>query len=487
MTDSKEPDSQGSKNSVFQNSLSYLAVNLIKSFGFFLILPIYTRFLTLEEYGLLLTLNSLALFLGSLFTLSLRSTVVRFFFEHDKNSIEHKKMYGTIFLSIFSLLLFGVLVLFLSKDMTLIKIFELSKLPFEKYYLYLFLLMLFEPFFHLIQSYMVAKEDVKKFSIQQLGQFFFIHTIGLYCVIQLGMKEIGILWGQIGGHLFFFLYSMLYLLRNFKPCIDGGVLKKCLSYSLPLVPTSVVRLLPGVVDKVFLNNMISVASSGGYGIGGRVGSVFDILSTNFSKAYAPWFFKQSSRGELKSSEVKELGEKIVLMFCLIGVMASFLSEPLFDLVFPASYKVGWLVLPILAFHSIFNLIKTLFLTHLQNDISKIKYATITTYFYVPCMLILSYFSIKAFGLIGPAVGLLGARFLSSFVMLYYAKTRTQTLDFSVVKLYFYALFALSISLLSYLEFSYDSFFKVFISLLALGAFVIVGKDEIQVLVKKVLR
>ena len=89
------------QNKIVQNAILFAAFGILqKSIGV-LLLPLYTRYLSPAEYGIIGMTTSLSLPLGIFFNFGLNTAVVRFHFHEDNSGFEfEKRLYSTLFVAI---------------------------------------------------------------------------------------------------------------------------------------------------------------------------------------------------------------------------------------------------------------------------------------------------------------------------------------------------------------------------------------------------
>ena len=68
---------------VFKNSAYYMIASLLPTAVGFLMLPIYTRYLTPDDYGVVALVLSLQSFLPLIMTLQVHNSILRFFFDYN--------------------------------------------------------------------------------------------------------------------------------------------------------------------------------------------------------------------------------------------------------------------------------------------------------------------------------------------------------------------------------------------------------------------
>ena len=86
---------KNTNNSIFANSIMYTFGNLLlKAFSFFLI-PLYTAYLSTEEYGIINLSSGFYTIASSILMLGLQYAVIRYYADYKEDTNKVAKMYGT--------------------------------------------------------------------------------------------------------------------------------------------------------------------------------------------------------------------------------------------------------------------------------------------------------------------------------------------------------------------------------------------------------
>ncbi|MFC1669365.1 lipopolysaccharide biosynthesis protein, partial [Spirochaetota bacterium] len=116
--------------SIFIHGKWYLVSSLITKGIGILLLPVYTRYLLPEEYGILNGLNSIARLLPIFISLYLDSAFGRFFHEKKYNHNELKKLFSTIYTFVLSFGSFCIIFTIISSNFWLKSFFTVDVWPY---------------------------------------------------------------------------------------------------------------------------------------------------------------------------------------------------------------------------------------------------------------------------------------------------------------------------------------------------------------------
>ena len=260
------------------NSMIYMAGNVLSQALAFFALPIFTRYLTPDDYGILSYTGSITSIIFILSTLSLNSFVLRHYFELDTEK-QRKRLFGTIFLLLFmvNVLLLGLEFLFLPLVLKYLHI----QVPFYPY----FGIALLDTFLEVasvlpLAYYRVTTNAWKYFWLTSLKSIFSI-SLGLVLVIHFEMGVMGRYYGSLGTNIGFLVVYLSIVLRiaSFRP--DLRTVARGLSFSLPLLPPALASIAFVSLDRIILERYVSLGQMGIYSVGLTLGSMLTILIRSF--------------------------------------------------------------------------------------------------------------------------------------------------------------------------------------------------------------
>ena len=177
-----------------KNSIIYGIPDIVaKSVGFFMI-PIYTRLLTPEDYGVMAMLMLFTTFVGILLPLGIRYAFTRYYFE-GKNEEDKKTVYSSalLFLAL-SALIFVTLCLIFSK--------QISYLLFNSVnYSFYVNLMIFTLFFQslmiLPMQLFIAKGKAAIYASVSIASFLIHISLNVYLIAILKLGVLGFIYGSL--------------------------------------------------------------------------------------------------------------------------------------------------------------------------------------------------------------------------------------------------------------------------------------------------
>lgn len=309
----------------FKDSLLYTLANLFTRGIGFLLLPIYTRVISKEEYGLFDYLTTVGLILGVVVTLEITQAIYRFVPEYKNNTFKQSQLASTGFW--FSLLMYIVLCVFcfvFASELALILLDDAaySDLIVITSLLYLANAVLYN-FTSLMRAQMLSKKVVLVSSLNAI----FVASFSLTFVIYYSQGIQGLILGQLLGVLLSSLisYSIVKQWISFAFCFSA--LRNMLSFSAPLIFSSIGVVLTMFVDRVMLKGFLGAEQLAGYAVAIKIASIVTLLMVGFQSALTPLIYSNYKKTETPKEIAKLFHFYLVAAFLsllFLGVVSPWL-------------------------------------------------------------------------------------------------------------------------------------------------------------------
>ncbi len=353
---SKSSGTSGKK--VLLNSVIYSCSGLLlKCFSFFL-LPLYTMYLTTEDYGINSVATSFITTAGYIVAFSLFSAIMRFYVDLKDDPEKLKRFYGTLSLFVFlSGLFFAVILTLLRKPV--------SKYLFSgiDYYPIIFVCLIsliFSCQHTIFDNILRSQQKAMKSSICSIVYFLFTLVLNIVFVVVCRWGALGTLMASLIGYAVYTLYFIIEMsvTKTIRFCMDWQLLKAALKYSIPIMPHNLSTQIALLVAKLLISDYSSLAELGVYSVASQFGNIADTIQGYTDSAYAPWLYEKLHSKEKDYKEV--IGKVVNLMISVIGFF--FLGISLFAhdyiiLFVDKSYVGAWKYVPLIV--SVFA-IKTIY-------------------------------------------------------------------------------------------------------------------------------
>jgi O-antigen/teichoic acid export membrane protein len=306
-----------STKKVVTNSIIYIASGLLlKCFSFFL-LPLYTAYLTPEDYGINSLATSFIDTAGFIAAFSLFSAVMRFYVDLKDDSIRLKRFYGSISIFAFlSSICFGVI---LTVFQTYVSKVVFAGIPYYPIIFVCLLALVFHCQQSIFDTILRSQQQARKSSILSIS-FFFVNcffTILFICYFKLG--ALGVIAAAGISYFAYTIFFVVYMLRTKQItfCMDFVLLKDALRYSLPIMPHNLSTHIAMFISKILIGDVVSLGSLGLYSVANKFGHLADTIQVYVNRAYGPWFYEGMHSG---SADFKiKLRKTVQLLVSCIGL------------------------------------------------------------------------------------------------------------------------------------------------------------------------
>jgi O-antigen/teichoic acid export membrane protein len=393
-----------SKGKVLENSFLYTFSSLLVKAVSFLLLPIYTKFLLPEDYGITNLAYGFINIATFIIAFSLYSAVIRFYTDYKEDPAKLKRFYSTIItFTLISGSIFIALGVILRS--LLIRLF-FKGIPFYPVVFIALFILLFISLNTIYQNILQSMQKGKKLTIINLILFFLQVMINLFLIGALKLGAVGVLLTLLIINVGYVIFMLVDLKRNklISLRIDIALLKEALTYSIPIMPHNLSTMIAQFAAQIFVNRNGSLASVGLYGIASQFGSIIDVVQSSVYQAFAPWFYDMmnTSKEENKKSIV-ELSRLLLILYSLLYMVIGLFSQEVILLMTNDNYILSWTVIPMLvvgfSVKSIYYFYVAV-LFYYKDAAKKIFIATISGSF---ADIVLAYLLVPHFGMYGAAI------------------------------------------------------------------------------------
>lgn len=398
-----------------RGSFFYTASNILQRGISFLLLPLYTHYLTPNDYGILAVVTTLNGFLAILFTLSMHAAVNRFYFDFRDQPETLKEFWGTVITTIWVLSIVSGAALLLTGEYLLKPV--MGDIPFWPYFALGIGALIFQPFFQIFLSTLQVRGQAGLYVIFSTSQFFLNLLMVVALVVLFEWHAEGPLFAMLATSIVFSIVALVYFKKDFKFVFRKNYLMMAAGYSLPLVPHSLSAQILMATDKFFLNSMMDAATAGLYHIAFLLGATIAIVGDNINRAYVPVAMEaltESSADIL--GQLKRNGTILMSGYCLLGVGVSLFSEEVLRLFTTEAYYPAYKVVPFIAFGFVMGNIYYVLVNILMYKKEMTKWVSIGTLAGAVVNVVLNLLLIPSHGMLGAAWATLVSQLVMAVVV-----------------------------------------------------------------------
>ncbi|MFV8360172.1 lipopolysaccharide biosynthesis protein [Flavobacterium sp. LS1P3] len=314
----------------------------------FLMLPFFTKWLTVEEYGTSDNAMIYVSLLIAIVTLSISESI--FIFPKDKDLKSQKQYFSSgLLYSLFLLIVTGFL-LFGIKEF-LLEVNILKSITNNISYIYLLVVALFLQTFS--QQFSRSINNIKVYAISGVVLTFLTAILSLFLIPQYGL--VGFFIAQILSFfisaLYTFIHSKSYQYFSFK-VLNFEKYRQMITYSIPLIPNAIMWWLVASLNRPLMEEYLGMHAIGLFAVAYKFPSLINIL---FSVFMVSWQISVIEEYQKESYE-KFYNQILKLVFSLLVfcvIMLSVLGKTLIGFVADIKFFEAWQYIPILSLSSLF--------------------------------------------------------------------------------------------------------------------------------------
>ncbi len=329
---------------LLKHSVNYGLGDVIAQVIGFLLIPLYTKFLTTSDYGTVDLLSTICAFAIPLMKLGLPGSVTRQYFDYRDNPVELKNYITTIYkLLNWSAIIIGsvlILILFFTRTYFLVSI------PFWPF-LVLPIITAGLGANNQLQQKVIQNEERSSYSVRiRLAFTFFSILMSITFISYFRMGVLGFILADFIVAIAFFIQAYFFL----KPYITGIFSKEMaregLRYGSGILPSHVSGAAAPLINKTLLVNMGSLGALGVFSIGLRFIMPLEIVYNMINVAFTPIY--NGLRTDQNTSELKKNVRFILLISFAVFTLAQVIGPPVMRWMLPESYYSAISLLPILS-------------------------------------------------------------------------------------------------------------------------------------------
>lgn len=320
------------KSKVVSAGIWYTVGNMLIKGINFLSLPLFSRLLNTEEFGIYNVFVSyeaiLYVIIGMAIHSSIRSANIKF----KGNINEYTSSVSIIYLVNAMIMLFIALIF--NK--------QLSKLlAFDKLIIVLLIFYsLGSALLSLYNNYISLEYSYKKYLLVS-----FFNSVGNVCIslvliltIFKKKRDIGRIVGATSTIciLAFFILCIMY--KKAKPKINKSYWKFAVKYSIPIVPHGISQVLLAQFDRIMIRSIVGNAAAGIYSLAGNIMLILTIITDSISTAWSTWFYDQISENRIES--INKRAKQLSFFFVVLTVGLLTISPELIIILGGKEYSAG---------------------------------------------------------------------------------------------------------------------------------------------------
>ena len=455
------------KNSLIKKFLAFSIGGYINLIVGFFIIPITTRILSPEQYGIYSIMIVISQILVILSSLAMEQSFVRFFFEEEEET-RGKLLYTTLYPFFIIGTILSILIFIFRK--------KISVFIIGKYENIIWIYLIFSMFFMTLNlfSFLVIR-------MKQRGKIYSLLTVLIKCLEFIFIFLFYIFFRNSYKTLIFaFLFSnivvaflsilierKIWSLKNLKlKCRTSR--KELFYFSVPLVLTMGLNWLFGSLDKITIKMFKDMGEVGIYSSAFKIVSLLNVIQSGFTTFWTPTALEHYTKYPKDTNFYKKANDYLSLIFFVLGI-SILIFRDLAGILLGKNFYKSIYVMPTLIFIPIMYLIS-------ETTMLGIGFKKKSKYFlYVSIIAMISNFIgniilVPYFGARGAAIST-GIAYIIFFSSRTYFSIKLINFGFNLKRIYIVTFLILFYAI--YLTFYNNLFFTIGIGVLLLIVTIII--------------
>lgn len=378
---------------------------LTKAIGFILI-PVYTKFLSTDQYGIISLVTSLIGFMATFYNFGMSAAWARFYFDFEVNSEKQKHFFGNIIIFVFSLgFISSLFFSFFGKNLFAILAPGVSFFPF-------ILIAVWSSFF--LNFYNIQLEifrlERKAFRYGGYSVLKFTSTVifTIIAVVILKYEAVGKVISEFIVVLIMALIIFFNIAKNIKLKIYFPFIKEALIFSFPLLFHQLSGLIYLIADKFFLVNYKGLSTTGIYNIGFQLGGIMNLIVSSIHLSWYTFFMQTVVKtGNESKTLISRLTTYYIMVILFLGMTITFFSDEIIRIFISSpEYFEAVKLIPVFVLAYFFQGLYNLEATKLYYDKKMIKILPVASFVSAVSNILLNFTLIPKYGMYGAAFSLL---------------------------------------------------------------------------------
>ncbi|MHC2995271.1 MAG: oligosaccharide flippase family protein [Candidatus Atribacteria bacterium] len=329
----------GKENIEFiSHTKNYLSAGIFTRALSFISVPIFTRLLLPNEYGILAIFSSITSIFAILLGFNIHGAVARYYYEKSNDFAE---FLGSNLLLILFFNFFAISLIYLIKD-SIANFFVI--IP------YLFLIAILISAFtipcNMYLAYLQASKQSKKFSLISINKGILSLIVSIIWVYLLKENRY---YGKVYSSLLittvFAVYMIYNLVKLSKFNSKLEYIKYSIRFGVPLIPHAFSGFILAFFDRIIINQLCGSLYTGLYSFAYNVGMVMNIVVMAMNMSWVPIFYENLANKNFKKINNLAYNYSKYIYFAAIGFIL--FSKEIVSLMAAKKYHTALPIVPII--------------------------------------------------------------------------------------------------------------------------------------------
>lgn len=317
----------------------------------FISIPIFTRLLLPNEYGILAIFFTLISIFTLLLGFNIHGAVTRYYYEKSNDFAE---FLGSNLLFILFFNFFAISLLYLFKD-SIANFFVMT----PNLFIIAILISAFTITYNMYSSYLQVSKQSKRYSLISINKGVLTLIISILWVYLLKENRY---YGKIYSTLLITIVFAVYMIYNLgklaKVNFKFEHVKYSIRFGVPLIPHSLSGFMLAFFDRIIIGQLNGLLYAGLYSFAYNIGMIMHIVITAMNMSWVPIFYENLANKDFKKIDNLAYNYSKYIYFTAIGLIL--FSKEIVFLVAAEKYHIASPIVPIIVIGYVFLFLYTLY-------------------------------------------------------------------------------------------------------------------------------
>jgi O-antigen/teichoic acid export membrane protein len=327
----------------FKDSAIYVVGTVLSQGIGLILLPLYTHIFAPADYGLIDILTITAKLVNLVVALEISQGVARLYPEVQTDHAKAGYASTALWFTLLMYTLFAGLAMGLSAPLSA---WILESSAQQNIFRVAVLSMSAEGIFYLIQNQLRFRLQPVLYAIVSIVAILVSVAIIVSLLLGTGLGVIGVFYGQLAGALAGAGLGLYFARRDYTLVFDWAKCKEMLTFSIPLVPSSMAVFVVLYIDRIVVKMLMSMTDLGLLGVSYRIASIVMLLMMGFQSALTPLIYTHY-RAANAPQELARIFRVFVFSALLLFMGLSLFASEILAILTTPDYYTAALLLPLL--------------------------------------------------------------------------------------------------------------------------------------------
>lgn len=337
------------KRKLAHSALIYMALGFLPLGSSLLLTPVYTQYLSPDEYGIIALSSVLQTYLSLIVCFSLDAAFSRFYFNHYQDEKRTNALLSTVLITITGITLVVGFILMLLGNPLLELIFRESRFTFTSLGWQVLITSGLGMCYTVISLFYRDSENLKMFSILAVVYFLLMTGCTFYGVVIAEGGAAGSITGKMTGTIITLLIFFIIIFNKTGIHFQRSDAVTMLKFSFPLFIYGMMAAAFDTMDRFFISRYFDLGVLGQYNFAFVIASVIGIVLASYQAAVNPPIYKMMLDKENNHSlQLNVIMNRLIWTSLLFASLCITLSYYVIKYFINSQYHASLQFIPVLA-------------------------------------------------------------------------------------------------------------------------------------------